>query len=328
MLATATALAIVAVGALAHPAVAKEPIDQGVRIATGQPGGLYHPIGNAMCRLLNLELERHRLHCVGEHSPGSIANLESLRAGEIDFALVQSDVEHAAFVGEAPFDEAGAFEGLRAILMVHEEPYTVVARIDSGIKSQQDLPGTRVGAGDPRSGHRFTGERMIAAHGWTDDDFARVVASPPDEAIRALCAGELDAVTLRVGHPNGWIQEVTRSCDVALVPVKSEVLDSVLASRGFYHRAIIPGGLYRGNPDPVVTFGARALLVTTARQSSTLVQELTRAVVENFETFRRLHPTLYRLTREDLVPTGVASPLHPAAQAYFLDAGLLPAARR
>ena len=294
----------------------------GLLVATGNYGGIYHPVGNSVCRLLNLETERHGLRCFARISTGSVANLRALRAGEVSFGLVQSDVEHAAATGEAPFSRSGPLADLRVVLELHEEPFTVLARRDSGIRNHRQLLGKRISVGELGSGDRFTGKKLLEAYGWDRDDFESVVALSPFDRVAALCNGEVDAIEFRVGHPNGWVQEAARLCDVTLVGVEGAELDRLLAETAYYSRAVIPGGLYRANREDVPSFGARALLVTRAGEPE-LVYELTRAVMENFDIFVKLHPALARLTREAMVPRDMATPLHAGARRYFEEAGLL-----
>lgn len=297
--------------------------DTGVHLATGSYGGIYHPVGSAMCRLLNLDSERHGLHCFARNSQGSVANARSLAAGEVSFALVQSDVEHAAAHGLPPFSPNAPVDDLRVIFELHEEPFTVLARRDSGIRHHSELLGKRISVGELGSGGRFTGKMLLEAHGWDRGDFASVVALSPFEKVLALCNGKVDAIEFRVGHPNGWVQEASRLCEVTLVGVEGDALDRLVAETTYYKRAVIPGGLYKGNPDDVPSFGARALLVTTAGEPER-VYELTRAVMKNFEIFIKLHPALGRLSREVMVPRDTATPIHAGARRYFEEAGLLP----
>ena len=105
---------------------------------------------------------------------GSIYNVNMIRSGELDMGVVQSDWQYHAYHGTSEFKEQGPFKELRALFSVHAEPFTVIARKDSGIKRFKDLKGKRVNIGNPGSGQRATMEVVMKAMGWTMSDFSVV----------------------------------------------------------------------------------------------------------------------------------------------------------
>lgn len=289
-------------------------------IATGEPGGIYHPLGNAICRLVNLAETEATGPCRAVASEGSLANLQLLRSGGADLALAQSDVADAAFRGEGPFASAAPDASLRILIALHAESFTVLARPDSGIREFQDLRGRRVGLGTTGAGHAVTRDLVLGQFGWTISDFDRLLELGPAEQNRTLCGGGVDAIVLLAGHPDGLTQEATTACGARLVRVSGPPVDRLLAAQRSFFRSVIPGGLYAGAPQDVPTFGTRALLLASARLPDEAAYGLTKAVLENFEDFRLLHPALFALKPESLVPTGVVVPVHPGAQRYYHEA--------
>jgi hypothetical protein len=290
-------------------------------IGTGGVTGVYYPTGGAICRLVNRGRAAHGLRCSVESTGGSIYNLNTLRAGELDFGIVQSDWQYHAYEGSAKFADQGPFEGLRAVFSVHPEPFTVVARADAGIEHIDDLLGKRVNIGNPGSGQRGTMEVLMEAKGWTRDDFALTTALKAAEQSRALCDNKIDAMVYTVGHPSGSISEATSACEAVLVDVTGEVVDSLVADRPYYRKATIPGELYRGTPEPTKTFGVAATVVTRSAVSEPVVYALVSAVFDNFARFRRLHPAFERLTPEAMVSEGLSAPLHSGAARYYQEQG-------
>jgi uncharacterized protein len=126
-----------------------------------------------------------------------------------------------------------------------------------------------------------------------------------------------------VGHPNGSIQEATTTTDAKLVPVTGAEVDQLVEKNQYYTKATIPGGMYRGSPDDVDTFGVRATFVTSADVPEEVVYEVTKAVFENFEDFKQLHPAFATLEKEEIVTGGLSAPMHPGAEKYFKEAGLM-----
>ena len=292
-----------------------------VVIGTGAPGGVYHPLGAALCRMINLDAAAS-YRCLAETSRGSLANIAALQQRKIDFAIVQSDVEEAATGGTAAFAGSGPIKTLRVVLTLHPEAFTVVARAGSGIASFADLRGKRVSIGDVGSGQRMTAEALLAAFGWTRKDFSAAELGPVEQDA-ALCAGRLDAIFYFVGHPNGLIQDVTARCHAHLVALEGAPVETLLKAEPYLHRLVVPGGLYEGNDRDTPTFGARAVLLTRADVPDAEVGALVKAVIDHFDVFRLLLPVLAGMTPADFVPTGLATPLHAGAKSALHELGLV-----
>lgn len=294
-----------------------------VTIGTGGVTGVYYPTGGAICRLVNQGRREHGIRCSVESTGGSVYNINTIREGELEFGVAQSDWQFHAYNGTSRFEESGAFEGLRAVFSVHPEPFTVVARADSGITSIADLKGKRVNIGNPGSGQRGTMEVLMTALGWTTDDFTLATELKAAEQSAALCDNQIDAMVYTVGHPSGSISEATTACDSVLVEVSGEAVDGLIADNAFYRSATIPGGMYRGNDNDVTTFGVGATFVSSADVSDEVVYTLVKSVFDNIEDFRGLHPAFANLEAADMASAGLSAPLHDGAAKYYKEAGLI-----
>ncbi|HUJ01006.1 MAG TPA: TAXI family TRAP transporter solute-binding subunit [Usitatibacter sp.] len=294
-----------------------------VTLATGTPGAAYHPVGNAICRMFNLPGEHRARPCVAVSSGGSVENIRRVESGESTFGLSQTDVANAAFHGEGPFAGAGPDPKLRMLIALYPEAFTVIARADAGIREFQDLRGKRLGIGKSGAGYTFTRDAVLGAYGWTISDFGHVLELDPAEQERALCRNKVDAVFFAAGQPDGLTQEVTAGCRARLVRVAGKPIERLLATHPYYVAAVIPGGMYPGNPDDVPTIATQAVLVTSSDVPDELAYAVVKAVFENFADFRRLHPVLWPLHIEDLVPGGAVIPIHPGALKYYREAGLV-----
>lgn len=294
-----------------------------ITIGTGGVTGVYYPTGGAICRLVNKARKEHGIRCSVESTGGSVYNLNTIRAGELDMGVAQSDWQFHAYNGTSKFKDAGANKDLRAVFSVHPEPFTVVARSDSGIKNFDDLKGKRVNIGNPGSGQRGTIEVLMGAKGWTMDDFALTSELKASEQASALCDNKIDAMVYVVGHPSGAIKEATTSCESTLVNVDGAAVDKLISDNSYYRTATVPGGMYRGNDADTATFGVGATFVSSANVPEKVVYEVVKAVFENFDTFRKLHPAFANLKKEQMVKDGLSAPLHPGAMKYYKEAGLL-----
>jgi uncharacterized protein len=288
-----------------------------VRTGTGSLTGVYFPVGVALCRLVNETRREHGIRCSAQPSEGSVANVEALRAGEIDLAIVQSDVQNQAWSGAGMAE----FPELRAVMALYPEPLTVVARGDAGIAELGDLEGERVSYGSPGSGQRVVWDAVMGAMGWTPDSFSEGLELEPTAQAQALCADRIDAFAMAVGHPALTVQEATLGCESRLVPAAGPQIDRLVEGNPDYFAARIPGGLYRGNPDPTETFGVGATLVTRADVADDAIGTLVRSVMTEIETLRGLHPVLAGLDPATMAEAGLTAPLHPAAESYYRERG-------
>jgi hypothetical protein len=281
-------------------------------------------VGQSICRLVNRDTAKTNLKCTAPSTGGSVANINAIKAGDMDMGVAQSDAQYNAYNGVGDF-EGDKFDKLRAVFSVHPEPFTVVARADSGIETFADLKGKRVNIGNPGSGQYATMQVVMDALGWEMSDFAMASELKPAEQSAALGDNKVDAIIYTVGHPNGSIQEATSTVDARLIPVTGPEIDKLVEDNPYYAKATIPGGMYAGNPDDVETFGVKATFVTSADVSDEVVYEVVKAVFDNFDRFKGLHPAFANLKEEDMITQGLSAPLHPGAEKYYKERGWLPA---
>ncbi len=306
-------------GVLSLPALATDF----VTIGTGGVTGVYYPTGGSICRLVNKGKKEHGVRCSVESTGGSVYNINTIRAGELGMGVAQSDWQYHAYHGTSKFEKKGAFKELRAIFSVHPEPFTVVARADSGIKSLDDLKGKRVNIGNPGSGQRGTMEVLMKAKGWDKSTFKLASELKSSEQSKALCDNKIDAMVFTVGHPSGSIKEATTTCDSTLVNITGPAVDKLVNDNDYYRTATIPGGMYKGSGQDTKTFGVGATFVTSSKVSEKVVYNVVKSVFENFDTFKKLHPAFANLKKSEMIKDGLSAPLHKGAIKYYKEAGLL-----
>jgi TRAP transporter TAXI family solute receptor len=292
-----------------------------VTIGTGGQTGVYYVVGQSICKLVNRGTGEHGIKCTAPSTGGSVANLNAIRAGEQDMGVAQSDWQSHAYNGTSKFEEQGPNKDLRAVFSVHPEPFTVVARADSGIKTFDDLKGKRVNVGNPGSGQRGTMEVLMAAKGWTMDDFKLASELKSAEQAQALCDNKVDAIVFIVGHPNGSIKEATTSCEAVVVPVTGAEVDKLVEENSYYAKAIIPGGMYTGTDEDVETFGVGATFVSSTKADPDTIYQVVTAVFDNFDRFKKLHPAFANLKEENMIKNNLSAPLHDGAVKYYKEKG-------
>jgi TRAP transporter TAXI family solute receptor len=314
---------LLTIGSVAIGSTASLASEKGVTVGTAGVTGVYYPAGGAICRLVNRGRKEHGIRCTVESTGGSINNLEAIRKGDLELGVVQSDLLYHAFKGDEIFTDVGADTRLRLLFSLHPEPFTVVSRKEARINSFDDLKGKRVYMGPPGSGMRATMEQLLENKGWSPKSFASVVDLKSSDQAQALCSGKIDAMIYAGGHPNGTIQQITSLCQTRLVEVTGKEIDRMIEEHPFYVHSVIPGGMYVGNGKDVKTFGMHAELVTSADMDEETAYLFVKAVFDNLDNFKTLHPVFATLDAQQMVRANDAVPFHPGALKYFREKGLI-----
>ena len=313
--------AIAAAAALMAPVAPAQAQQKFMTIGTGGVTGVYYVAGGAICRLVNKDRAKHGYRCTVESTGGSVANINTIKAGDLDFGVAQSDWNYHGYKGTSTFEKTGAFTDLRSVFSLHPEPFTVLARADANVKDFTDLKGKRVNVGNPGSGTRASMDQLLAAMKWKVSDFGLAAELKADEHGAALCDNKIDAFFYGVGHPAANIQDPVTTCGAKLVNITGPAVDKLVADNSFYAKATIPAGMYKGNDQPTQTYGVLATFVTSAKAPDDQVYVLVKAVFENFDDFKKLHPAFANLSPEGMVKNGLSAPLHPGAAKYYKEKG-------
>jgi TRAP transporter TAXI family solute receptor len=309
--------ALLTLTTIAAPAVAQQKF---VTIGTGGVTGVYYAVGGAVCRLMNKDRAKTGLRCSVESTGGSVFNVNAIKSGELDFGLAQSDIQYNAFKGAGSFKDK-ADPDLRAVYSVHPEPFTVLARKDSGVTKFEDFKGKRFNIGNPGSGTLASMEELLKQMGWSDSSFSLAAQLKADEQGTALCDNKIDGFYYGVGHPSAAIQDPTTACGAKLISLTGPAIDALVKEHPYYAKAEIPGGMYANNPNPTETYGVLATVVTSSKVSDDVVYNLVKATFDNFDEFKKLHPAFANLDPKAMIKNGLSAPLHPGAIKYYKEKG-------
>ncbi len=313
---------LIAAAALTLGGAAAAQDQQFISIGTGGVTGVYYPTGGAICRLVNRDRRDHGIRCAVESTGGSVYNINTIKAGELEFGVAQSDWQYHAYNGTSKFSD-NPFPEIRAMFSVHPEPFTLIVRGDSGIEKFEDLAGKRVNVGNPGSGQRATMEVVMEAFGMGMDSFALATEYKGSEMAKQICDDNIDAMIYTIGHPAAAIKEATTTCDVKLVSVVGEPIDKLVSDNPYYRTAVIPGGMYAGTDTDTTTFGVGATFVTSADVPEETAYVVAKAVLSNLDDFRGLHPAFANLDAAEMISDGLSAPLHPGAERAYKELGLM-----
>ena len=324
-------LSLTSIGTLAASLVMSATVSAAefMTIGTGGPTGVYFQVGNAVCQMVHREAaegrskgRQHGYRCSAPSTAGSIYNIRNIAAGELQFGVAQSDWQYHAVNGTSKFDD-GKIGELRAVFSVHPEPFQILAAKGTNISSWNDLKGKTVNIGNPGSGQRGTFEVLLKANGAGADYFGTATEFTSSEQSTALCNGDIDAYGYTVGVPNAGVAQAADGCGASIINLNNDAVKKLVANNPYYAFATIPAGTYSTISSDVTTFGVKATFVTSSKVSSEMVYEVTRAVFENFEAFKSLHPAFANLTPESMIQEGLSAPLHDGAVRYYKERGWL-----
>lgn len=289
-----------------------------ISIGTGGMTGTYYPIGGAICRLVNKDPQ---IKCSVQSTGGSVYNVNNVLKKELNFGFVQSDVVYDKFNGKGKFDGA-ADANLRAVMAVYPELLAFVVAKDTNIKSVADLAGKKYNVGNPGSGNEVTTLAVFGAKGFDVSKLAHRGVLTVQECPHALKDKKIDGYSYMVGHPTANITDAANSMAIDILNIEGAEIDAMLTQFPYFAKGVIAGGTYEGVSHDVNTIGVKAVLVTSGSQNDASVKAIVKAILDNFDEYKTLHPALKSVTKESLIE-GLSAPLHPAAEAVFKEAGIL-----
>jgi uncharacterized protein len=321
-----TVVIAIATGVTAvRPLTVREGGEVFASIGTGELSGIYYPVGKAICDIVNRDLRTDGVRCSPETTPGSVYNIDAIQSGELEFAIVQSDVQFAAYTGEGPWI-GRPFRGLRSVVSLYPELVTVIASTNSRINDLSDLRDRRVNVGSQGSGTRATWKAIEAALGWQKGERVQPTELSAGAARSALCNGEIDANMMIIGHPSPLVTAQETACAVKLVAIAGPAIDKLVHDHPYYQTGTIGGAAY-GITAEVPTFGVRATLVTSASEDVRVVAVVAKKLLTHLAELRTLHPALAGLTAGEMIKDGLTAPLHKGAAQVYKELELAKQAR-
>lgn len=313
----AAAIAAGILACAATPSVAPHAGDRAfVSLGTGELSGIYYPVGKAICQIVNRDLDIGGVRCSPETTPGSVYNIDALRSDELEFAIVQSDVQFAAYNGTGDW-KGRPFRGLRAVVSLYPEYVTIMARAALHVANLAGLAGRRVNVGSRGSGTRATWDAIEAEMGWRESERVHPVELRGTAAKSALCGGAIDAELLIVGESSPLVAAQQAACAINFVAVDGPAIDKLVRDHPYYQPGILRGSSTDGTLGTVPTFGVRATLVTTAAVDERIVAVVAKELLTHIAELRTLHPALSGLTAPAMTREAQTAPLHPGAAKVY-----------
>ena len=300
--------------------------DHDIRIATGVIRENYFLGGDAICRVLNRNISTYNLTCEAEPTLGSIYNLQQLKEAKVNLAIIQSDLQKAAYTDPASMqDKSGQpFSNLRYLFSLHDESLSIIVKKHSPVRSLDDLAHRIVNFGTEGSGVRSIMNMINKIKGWNNNSFSSVASIQVDQQPEALCNGYIDVMLLISGQPSNIIKRVSEMCEIRMISLEGDKdINLFIQKNPSYNFVTIEAGKYSGVPQPITTLGVTATVVTTSELSDEVAYKITKAVFSNLAYFKKLSPVFKELKAEDMYIQGQETPMHAGAARYYREVGLI-----
>lgn len=286
-------------------------------IGTAASGGAYYPIGIAMADIITNKLG---IQTTAQITGGAIENNALIQSKGVDIAISQGVMSYNALNGLPPYkqkmtDVSGLFNGLS------KGVFQLVVNKNSPVKSIRDLKGKKIALGPAGGGAITTFLEVFTSYGFTEKDFQPVYISY-EQAGDSLVDGNLDAILVQAAIPSPAITQQTASNKaLRFIAIEDEMMMKLMAKYSYYAKIVIPKDMYKTDT-PVNTFYISNMVAINKNLSTDLVYRITKVFFENIDIIRNSHPSVKGLTIESAVE-GLPVPMHPGAQKYFKEKGLL-----
>ena len=289
-----------------------------ISVLTGGTSGVYYPLGVALTQIYGKAIPGAKSSV--QATKASAENLNLLQAGRGEIGFTLGDALSDAWKGE---EEAGfktPLKKLRGVAGIYSNYIQIVANADSGIKSLADLKGKRVAVGAPKSGTELNARAIFKAAGLSYKDFAKVEYLPFGESVELMKNRQIDATLISAGLGVSALRDLAVAIKMSIVPVPANIVAKI--GDPAYIAATIPAGTYEGQTAAAPTVAVENFLVTHEGVPADTVYKMTKAMYDNLDQMVAAHTAAKAIKREEAL-AGMPVPLHPGAEKYFREVGLI-----
>lgn len=289
-----------------------------INVLTGGQSGIYYPLGVALSQTYGKVLPDAKISVQATKASAENLNLLQQGKGEVAFAL--GDAVSDAWKGD---EEAGfktPLKKMRAVAGLYPNYIQIIANAESGIKTIADLKGKRISVGAPKSGTELNARAILKAAGLSYKDFSKVEYLGFGESVELMKNRQLDVTLQSVGLGAASIRDLAVSINISVVSIPADVVGKV--GDPAYQAATIPADTYNGQKAPVHTVAIKNILVTHEGVPTDTVYAMTKSMFENLDGLVAAHTAAKGIVKKE-ASLGLPIPLHPGAEKYYREAGLL-----
>ncbi|WP_147108339.1 TAXI family TRAP transporter solute-binding subunit [Nesterenkonia populi] len=265
---------------------------------------------------------------------GGIGNPELVAEGDVDLALSFNTFTEWAYEGAegTPFEEE-EFDNLRVLVGGMDE-YYMGLMAPGGLEAEtlQDVidqeMGTDIFALPAGSAEEALTPMLLEAHGSSLEEIEEwggsIEYTGVDVSADAVRDGRADLWFQSVADGYPAVTELAQQADIEFLEYTDEALDHLADEWGITAETL-PAGTFHGQEEEVRLVGWMTGLVTSEDMDDEAAYAITEAVVENYQSLvdanASLEPFDPELAASEEINGSV--PLHPGAEQYYRDAGLL-----
>jgi TRAP transporter TAXI family solute receptor len=300
---------------LAAPALAA---DQFINVLTGGTSGVYYPLGVALANTIGKEMPGAKTSA--QATKASVENLNLLQAGRGEVAFTLGDSLSDAWKGN---EEAGfktPLKKLRGVAAIYPNYIQIVARADTGIRTLADLKGRKISVGAPKSGTELNARAILGAAGLSYKDFSKVEYLSFGESVELMKNRQLDVTLQSAGLGVASLKDLATAMDIVVVAVPPEIVAKV--GDPAYIPATIPANTYNGQATAVPAVAVQNYLVTREDLSTDAVYHMTKALWSSLDQLANAHVAAKAIELKHALD-GMPVPLHPGAEKYYREVGLI-----
>jgi TRAP transporter TAXI family solute receptor len=289
-----------------------------INVLTGGTSGVYYPLGVALTQIYGKALPEAKTSVQATKASSENLNLLETKRGEIGFTL--GDALAEAWKGNEEAGFKAPLKKLRTVAAIYPNYIQIVANADSGIRTLADLKGKRVAVGAPKSGTELNARDIFKAAGMSYKDFAKVEYLPFGESVELIKNRQLDATLISAGLGVAAVRDLATAIKIIVVPIPADVVAKI--GEAAYQTGTIPANTYNGQGADVATVAVQNFLVTHEGVPADTVYKMTKSMFDNLDAMVSAHAAAKAIRKEDAAKASPV-PLHPGAEKYYREAGLL-----
>jgi TRAP transporter TAXI family solute receptor len=288
-----------------------------INVLTGGTSGVYYPLGVALSEIYGKGISGVRTQV--QATKASVENLNLLQQGKGELAFALGDSVKLAAEGNTEAGFPGKLDRLRGIAGIYPNYIQIVASQESGIKTLADLKGKSLSVGAPASGTELNARAIFAAAGMKYEDLGKVEYLPFAESVELIKNRQLDATLQSAGLGVASIRDLATSLKINVVAVPAAEVAKIGSP---YVSVMIPANTYDGQAEDVQTAAVGNFLVTHDGVSDETAYQMTRLLFENLPALTAAHAAAKAIDPAKALE-GMPVPLHPGAERYYKENGLL-----
>ena len=292
----------------------KAPEKKFINIATGGTAGVYYPLGGAIAEILNKNVPG--VNATAQSTGASVANINMLKDGKVELAMVQNDTAYYAFKGVEMFKDKQV-ANMRGVATLYNETIQIIVLEDSPIKTINDLKGKKVAVGSIGSGTEANARQILETYGLTYTDLNPQYLSF-GEAANGLKDGNVDVAFVTAGAPTAAIQDIAFQKKVRLISIEADKADALIKKYPFYAKQLVKANTYPGQTTDISTVAVKAMLVVPENLDADTVYKMTKAIYANTDRLKTAHKLGEGITKESALE-GMPIPVHPGADKFFKE---------